>query len=62
VNSNYLGTGFIFIYVGTILVFKMEEYVIGFIGQILRGCLSEIIYMNVDAPVENKCDDTKDII
>jgi len=51
------------VYVGTILVFKRIEYVMGFIeGQILRGCLYEIICMNFDAPLENKCDDTKDII
>jgi len=44
-------------------VFKRVEYVIGFIeGQILRGCLCEIIYMNIDAPLQNKCDDTKYII
>jgi len=43
-------------------VFKRVEYIIGFIGQILRDCLCETVHMNVDAPLENKYDDTKDII
>jgi hypothetical protein len=49
---------YIYIYRGTILVFKRVEYVIGFI----EGQICEIIYMNVCAPLENKCDDTKDVI
>lgn len=61
VNGNYLGV--FFMYVGIISVFKRVKLVIGCIrSQILRGYLCEIVYMNVDAPVENKCDDTNDII
>jgi hypothetical protein len=59
-NGNYLGTGLV-IYGGIISGFKRVEFVTGCIeGLILRGHLCEIISVNVSAPVENKCDDTKD--
>jgi hypothetical protein len=59
-NADYhIGTGF-FVHKGIISAFKSVEFVSNrFPYIILRGCWCDVIVLNVHAPTEDECNDTR---